>query len=58
MLMDWEAGKPLEAAVLLKAPVELARLAGVAAPSLELVSALIDLLTRDQVQSAVKRDST
>lgn len=46
MLMDYEAGKPLESAVLLKAPVELARLAGVPAPSLELVDALIDLLTR------------
>ena len=47
MLMDWEAGKPLESDVLLKAPVELARLAGVPAPNLEMVSALIDLLTRN-----------
>jgi 2-dehydropantoate 2-reductase len=46
MLMDWEAGKPLESDVLLSAPVELARLAGVAAPALEMVSALIGLLTR------------
>jgi len=46
MLMDFEAGKPLESDVLLKAPVELARLAGVPAPSLEMVQALIDLLTR------------
>ena len=45
MLMDFEAGKPLETDVLLKAPVELARLVGVAAPTLELVHALIDLLT-------------
>jgi 2-dehydropantoate 2-reductase len=45
MLMDFEAGKPLESDVLLKAPVELARLAGVPAPSLEMVDALIDLLT-------------
>jgi len=45
MLMDFEAGKPLESDALLKAPVELARLAGVPAPSLELVDALIDLLT-------------
>ncbi len=45
MLMDWEAGKPLESDVLLKAPVELARLAGVPAPNLEMVDALIDLLT-------------
>jgi 2-dehydropantoate 2-reductase len=45
MLMDFEAGKPLESAVLLKAPVELARLTGVPAPSLETVDALIDLLT-------------
>jgi 2-dehydropantoate 2-reductase len=45
MLMDFEAGKPLETDVLLGAPVELARLAGVPAPSLELVHALIGLLT-------------
>jgi len=45
MLMDFEAGKPLETEVLLKAPVELARLVGVPAPTLELVDALIDLLT-------------
>jgi 2-dehydropantoate 2-reductase len=45
MLMDFEAGKPLESDVLLKAPIELARLAGVPAPSLELVHALIDLKT-------------
>jgi len=46
MLMDFEAGKPLESAALLEAPAELARLAGVPAPSLEMVAALIDLLTR------------
>jgi 2-dehydropantoate 2-reductase len=46
MLMDYEAGKPLESAALLKAPVELARLAGVPAPNLEMVDALIDLLTQ------------
>jgi 2-dehydropantoate 2-reductase len=45
MLMDFEAGKPLETDVLLKAPIELASLAGVPAPNLELVHALIDLLT-------------
>ncbi len=45
MLLDFEAGRPLETDVLLKAPVELARLAGVPAPTLELVGALIDLLT-------------
>jgi len=45
MLMDYEAGKPLETDALLKAPVELARLAGVSAPNLEMVDALIDLLT-------------
>jgi len=45
MLMDFEAGRPLETDVLLAAPVELARLAGVPAPSLELVHALIGLLT-------------
>jgi 2-dehydropantoate 2-reductase len=46
MLMDYEAGKPLESDTLLKAPVELARLTGVPAPNLEMVAALIDLLTR------------
>ena len=45
MLMDFEAGKLLETDVLLKAPVELAGLVGVAAPTLELVYALIDLMT-------------
>jgi 2-dehydropantoate 2-reductase len=44
MLMDFEAGKPLETDVLLRAPIELASLAGVPAPSLEIVGALIDLL--------------
>jgi 2-dehydropantoate 2-reductase len=46
MLMDFEAGKPLETDVLLKAPIELAHLVGVPAPSLEMVGALIDLLAR------------
>lgn len=46
MLMDYEAGKPLESDVLLRAPVELARLAGVPTPSLEMVDALIGLLTQ------------
>jgi 2-dehydropantoate 2-reductase len=46
MLMDFEAGKPLESDTLLAAPIELARLAGVPAPSLELVYSLIDLLVR------------
>jgi 2-dehydropantoate 2-reductase len=46
MLMDFEAGKPLESDALLRAPVEMAGLAGVPAPSLEMVAALIDLLTR------------
>jgi 2-dehydropantoate 2-reductase len=46
MLMDFAAGKPLESDVLLKAPIELARLAAVPAPNLETVDALIDLLTR------------
>jgi 2-dehydropantoate 2-reductase len=45
MLMDYEAGKPLESDALLRAPVELARLAGVPTPNLEMVAALIDLLT-------------
>jgi 2-dehydropantoate 2-reductase len=45
MLMDFEAGKPLETDVLLKAPIEMAHLAGVPAPTLELVHALIDLRT-------------
>jgi 2-dehydropantoate 2-reductase len=45
MLMDFEAGKQLETDVLLSAPVELARLVGVPVPTLELVYALISLLT-------------
>jgi 2-dehydropantoate 2-reductase len=45
MLMDFEAGRPLESDVLLRAPVELARLIGVPAPSLEMVDALIGLFT-------------
>ncbi|HEY1823408.1 MAG TPA: 2-dehydropantoate 2-reductase [Trebonia sp.] len=45
MLMDFEAGKPLETDVLLKAPIELAHLVGVPAPTLELVHALVDLLS-------------
>jgi hypothetical protein len=43
--MDFEAGKLLETDVLLNAPIELARLVEVAAPSLEMVHALIDLMT-------------
>jgi len=46
MLMDYEAGKPLETDVLLAAPVELARLVGAPTPNLETVYALIDLLSR------------
>jgi 2-dehydropantoate 2-reductase len=46
MLMDYEAGKPLETDVLLAAPVELARLVDVPVPALEMVLALIGLLTR------------
>jgi len=47
MLMDFEAGKPLETDVLLAAPAELARLVGVQAPTLDMVYALIGLLTAD-----------
>jgi 2-dehydropantoate 2-reductase len=46
MLMDYEAGKPLETDVLLAAPIDLARLVGAPAPNLQTVHALIDLLTR------------
>jgi 2-dehydropantoate 2-reductase len=46
MLMDYQAGKPLETDVLLAAPIELARLVGAPAPNLQTVHALIDLLTR------------
>jgi 2-dehydropantoate 2-reductase len=45
MLMDFEAGKPLETDALLTAPIEMAHLAGVPAPTLELVHALVDLKT-------------
>ena len=53
MLMDYEAGKPLETDVLLAAPIELARLAGLPAPTLELVHALIDLRTGVGASSAL-----
>jgi 2-dehydropantoate 2-reductase len=46
MLTDYQAGKPLETDALLKAPLELARLAGAPAPNLQTVHSLIDLLTR------------
>jgi 2-dehydropantoate 2-reductase len=52
MLMDYEAGKPLEADVLLAAPVELARLVGAPAPNLETAHALIDLLSRPKLTRA------
>jgi 2-dehydropantoate 2-reductase len=45
MLMDYEAGKPLETDVLLAAPVELAGLVGAPAPNLKATHALIDLLS-------------
>jgi len=45
----------LESDVLLAAPIELARLAGVPAPNLELVYALIDLLTRQRSNSGLSR---
>jgi 2-dehydropantoate 2-reductase len=48
MLMDYEAGKPLETDALLKAPIELARLVAAPAPSLETVHALIDVLIRSK----------
>jgi 2-dehydropantoate 2-reductase len=44
MLMDLEAGKPLELAAIMAAPIELARLAGVAVPSLEAIWAAVSLL--------------
>jgi 2-dehydropantoate 2-reductase len=46
MLMDYEAGKPLETDVLLAAPIDLARLVGLPVPNLQTVHALIDLLAR------------
>jgi 2-dehydropantoate 2-reductase len=52
MLMDYEAGKPLETGALLTAPVELAELVGVAAPNLKSVHALLDLLTRSRDATA------
>jgi 2-dehydropantoate 2-reductase len=52
MLMDYEAGKPLETDVLLAAPVELARLVGAPAPNLETAHALIDLLSRPKLTRA------
>lgn len=58
MLMDFEAGKPLESDALLHAPVELAQLVGVPAPNLQLVAALIDLLTRSRQDAAERAGFT
>ena len=46
MLMDFEAGKPLETDVLLKAPSNWPASSACRRPNLEMVHALIDLLTR------------
>jgi 2-dehydropantoate 2-reductase len=51
MLMDYEAGKPLETHALLTAPIELADLVGVAAPNLKSMHAVLDLLTRTRTGS-------
>jgi 2-dehydropantoate 2-reductase len=51
MLMDYEAGKPLETHALLTAPIELADLVGVAAPNLKSMHAVLDLLTRTRAGS-------
>jgi 2-dehydropantoate 2-reductase len=51
MLMDFEAGKPLELDVLLKAPIELADLVGVEVPNLRAIDAAIDLLARSPAGS-------
>nr|WP_310278095.1 2-dehydropantoate 2-reductase [Haloactinomyces albus] len=50
-LQDLEKGKPLELDVLLAAVVELADLAGVAAPTLRTINALADLLNQ-QIEDA------
>jgi 2-dehydropantoate 2-reductase len=52
MLMDYEAGKPLETDALLKAPIELADLVGVSAPNLKSVHAVLDLLTQPRAAAA------
>jgi 2-dehydropantoate 2-reductase len=52
MLMDYEAGKPLETDALLKAPIELADLVGVAAPNLKSMHAVLDLLTHARAAAA------
>ena len=54
MLMDYQAGKPLETDALLKAPIELADLVGVPAPNLKSMHAVLDLLTqaRDPIPAA------
>lgn len=43
MLQDFEAGKALELGAIVEAPLEMARMAGVAAPALEAVAALTAL---------------
>jgi 2-dehydropantoate 2-reductase len=46
MLLDLEAGKPLEVDVIMRAPIEIARWVGVPVPSLEAVTGVVSLLDR------------
>ncbi len=46
MLMDHEAGKPLETAALIDAPIELAERTGVAVPNLRAIAAALALLVQ------------
>ena len=51
MLMDYEAGKPLELAAIMKAPIELAHLVDVPVPHLSAICATVDLLATRRSRS-------
>ena len=57
MLMDLEAGKPLELAAIMTAPIELAGLAGVAVPSLRAIWAAVNLLDQ-RLQGVASSDGS
>lgn len=50
MLLDLEAGKPLETDAIMRAPIEIARWAGIPVPSLESVASLVGLLGRQRTK--------
>jgi 2-dehydropantoate 2-reductase len=50
MLLDLEAGKPLEVDAIMRAPIEIAGWAGIPVPSLEAVASAVGLLDRRQAK--------